>query len=194
MSRPRYAAALLALGAEAVLLAHVAGLEAARAAAFAALAVAAGSVARPWPGALEALAYGGLGMTFGWWADLGFAALAPAASPELPPEAWCGSASALAGIHFASWMNLGMLAGAALAARIARCTTQRFALECVCMLLAMHLSARAVASLDLAPALAVLAPHAAMSADMLAGMQLGRLEDVRRALAARLRAARLAAG
>lgn len=198
MSRLRHAAALLALGAESALLAHVAGLGSVRGAALVALALGLGSLARAWPGALEALAYGGLGMTLGWWADLGFSALAPAARAGLPPEAWCGSASALAGVHLASWMNVGMLAGAALAARIARCAPPRFALECAGMLLGMHLAARGVASRDLAPALAVLAPHAAMNAGMLAGMQLGRLEDARlalgRALVARLRAARLAAG
>jgi hypothetical protein len=200
MSDRRAAARVLALAAEAALLAHVAGLGALGSAGLAAAALAIARLLRGSPAALEALAFGGLGMTAGWWTDLGFASLAVASpAPALPPEAWCGSAGALAGVRLLSWMNAGMLAGAAVSARLAGCTAARFALEAAGMLLGMHLAARALAPLALerAPALAVLAPLAAMSAGMLAGMQLARLEWLRlclgRALLVRLRAARFAA-
>jgi hypothetical protein len=191
--------ALLALCAEAALLAHVAGLGGAAAAAFGFATCGLALSARAWPATFEAFALGGLGMTVGWWADLGFVSLAPSAlPPALPAEAWCGSAGALAGVQLVSWMNGGMLLGTAAAALASRCPPERYALECVGMLLAMHLAARAALPLALGSSLGVLAPHAAMSAGMLAGMQLARAEDLRvrvgRALFSRVRVARLPAG
>jgi hypothetical protein len=165
----------LALCAQAVLLARIAGLEAGSSLALVGAACGLAFALRS-PPLLDALAFGGLGMTLGWWVDLGLP-WRVAGVADVPPAAWCGSAPGFTGA--ASWMNAGMLAGAAVAARFAACSRPRFVAECVGMLLGMHLAARAVA---LSPNLALIAPHAAMCAGMLAGMQISRVESLRIAL------------
>ncbi len=193
MLRWRTGSCSLALCAQAVLLARIAGLDADAGLALIGTACGLAFALRGSPPLWDALAFGGLGMTLGWWIDLGFPWRA-AGGAGIPPAAWCGSAAGFAGVHVASWMNAGMLAEAAVAARFASCSRVRFAAECAGMLLGMHVAARAVAPLALLPPLA---PHGAMSAGMLVGMQISRLEGARialgRALLVRLRSARLGA-
>jgi hypothetical protein len=192
----RHTLALLALCSEAALLAQIAGLGGAGVAALGGAAWALALTCRAWPVTLEALAYGGLGMTLGGWIDLGSVGLGPAAlGGSAPPiEAWCGASAALGGATPFSWMSAGMLLGAAAVARMAGCGLARFAVESGGMLLGMQLAARAAPPLAPGGAAGVLALHAAMNAGMLLGMQLGRIDAARlwlgRTLVARLRTAR----
>jgi hypothetical protein len=197
----------VAVGAQAAVLAALAGLPAHGASALlGGAAVAAAGAAAAWPRLSRAgrawlgmLALGGLGMTLGWWADLDFgsaAALVRTAPAAVAAGAWCGLAPLAGGAHVGrraahalAWMNAGMLLGGVLAMRLAHgrggagCGRARVALESLAMLLGMNaggLAATRVAA-GLAPALAVVTAHALMNAGMLAGMQLAELAWLRAA-------------
>jgi D-xylose transport system substrate-binding protein len=148
--------------------------------------------------ALAMLALGGLGMTLGWWADLGFASAAALlrADPEAAAAgAWCGLArpdgSAQGGLRLPllSWMNAGMVVAGALTLRAVRGPSLRhraghLALETGAMLAGMNLGALLAARVAgrLPAEVAVVTAHASMNAGMLAGMQLAALGALRRSL------------
>jgi len=187
-----------ALAAQLALLAWLAGLGVAGALAAAALGLAFGGfalrrAATRWPGAVAMLALGGLGMTLGWWADLGFtsaaatAAHARAASDPL----WCrapAAAASLAGLpglgHVVSWMNAGMLVfgmpAVALAHRASDAAARHAAGELVACALAMIAGMTAGSRLALLgaqrldPTAIVLLDYAGMLAGMALGMALAR--------------------
>ena len=111
------------LAGQAALLRPVAGLDR-RASVLVALLLAAATAALPFllrrlrphgEMVLAMASLGGLGMTFGWWADLGFPG-----SPELAAAtAWCRASGSHA--HLLSWMNASMLlAGVAAMRWVAR--------------------------------------------------------------------------
>jgi len=130
------------------------------------------------PATASMIGWGGLGMTLGWWADLGFQSAADVARLHGIDAIWC-RAPALGALghevpgfgHFVSWMNAGMIAfGMPVAAfglppaSLLRCT--------IGMILGMSggsLLASRVAS-GLAPAAAVLVDYTLMSAGMYLGM------------------------
>jgi len=133
--------------------------------------------------ALAMLAWGGLGMTVGWWADLGFASAAARFAAAAPPAgAFCGFApEAGAGVghpQVVSWMNAGMLALGIAGLRVVHAPRARrgaaaaCAAECAAMLLGMHAAAWLAGHVAaaLAPPAAVVTTHALMNAGMLAGM------------------------
>lgn len=66
--------------------------------------------AGPW---LSMLTFGGLGMTAGWWVDLGAPGPIAAATRFVADSAWCRSPEltvhSLGHVHLVSWMNAGML-------------------------------------------------------------------------------------
>ena len=184
----------IALALQLGLLAGVAGLGVSGAVCGAALGLGLGAVAARWltgraPVAAAMLAFGGLGMTLGWWADLGFrSAAAVAAHARAPLDLlWCrgpaGPAS-LAGLpglgHVFSWMNLGMLAlglpAMAWARRRTACRHRSGVCAAIGCALAMtlgmtagSLAAGAIAA-RLAPAEVVIADWVLMSAGMGIGM------------------------
>ncbi|RIL04761.1 MAG: hypothetical protein DCC71_12995 [Proteobacteria bacterium] len=188
-----------ALAAQLGLLGWLAGLGVAGAVASAALGVALGGlvmlrVAARWPGAVAMLALGGLGMTLGWWADLGFASAASvAAHARLPYDPlWCrvpAGLASLAGVpgvgHVVSWMNAGMLALGLPAMALARGAcgdgTGRTRTELVVCALAMVAGMTAgshvvlLAAGALAPGAIVLLDWAGMMAGMAIGMALDQI-------------------
>jgi len=112
-----------ALTAQVALLARIAGLDAGGVAATVAIGVIGAATLIPAalrraPEATVMLAAGGLGMTAGWWADLGFTTAAAVAAHAREPLdlVWCrspagpASLASLPGLRHISWMNLGMLA------------------------------------------------------------------------------------
>jgi hypothetical protein len=136
--------------------------------------------------ALRMFAVGGFGMAFGWWADLGFSsAVEWIAHPLAPAGAWCGLApvdgarGTLPHLHVFSWMNLGMLAAGAVAARALEppCRGARLALESLGMMVGMHGGGWLVARAELPGQLAVVLAHTGMNLGMLAGMSLARIAD-----------------
>jgi len=186
----------IALSAQLALLGWIAGLGATGASAGAlvgaAIGASCGGVAlRRAPIFAAMLAFGGLGMTLGWWADLGFRSAAEVSAHARAPFdlLWCRSApgpASLAGLpglgHVFSWMNAGMLAlgmpAVALVRRRAGCAHRDgFAATALCAaamalgMLAGSVAAGVVAA-QLAPAQIVIADWALMSVGMLAGMAL----------------------
>ena len=178
------------------LLAWIAGLGAPGVAGGVALGIAGTAVAWRWfssraPAALAMLAFGGLGMTLGWWADLGLRSGAELAAHAREPVdlLWCRSGAgpaALSGVpslgHLFSWMNAGMLAfgfpAVVRARRRARsepdhgaCAHALCAVAMVFGMAAGSLAAAAIA-VRLTPCEVVLADWLFMSAGMLAAMAL----------------------
>jgi len=187
-----------AIGAAAIaqvaLLAWIAGLGASGVAAAVAigaiLAATLGPTAlRRAPEATVMLAVGGLGMTVGWWADLGFATAAAVATHAREPLdlVWCwshpgpDSLTALPSLsHTLSLMNLGMLALGMPAVAAARQRAGRGDAHGIAALVAcaaamwIGMSAGSRGAEAIAPALGasgvVLADWALMCVGMLAGM------------------------
>jgi hypothetical protein len=124
---------------------------------------------------LAMLAGGGLGMTCGWWADVGFAS-APALAPEA--DAWCGLALAARGpgLHLLCWMNAGTLAAGALVLRLAHGRRAPAAAACDALAMALGMGAGAALAARLTSSIsaeaAVVTAHAGMNAGMLVGMHL----------------------
>jgi hypothetical protein len=171
-------------------------------------AVALGPALRRAPAGTAMLALGGLGMTLGWWADLGFASAAQLAAHARAPAdpAWCRAPAGLALLaglpglgHAVSWMNAGMLALGLPAAAAARRAGHAHAhgglatLGCAAAMVAgmtagSHGAARLAAALS--PGAAVVLDYAAMTIGMAAGMALfeAAAQRVRRAGRARITA------
>jgi hypothetical protein len=140
------------------------------------------------PEATVMLAAGGLGMTAGWWADLGFTTAAAVAAHAREPLdlVWCkspagpASLASLPGLRHISWMNLGMLALGMPAVAAARRRASRgdahgipTLIACAAaMSIGMYAGSRGAAAI--APALGapgvVIADWALMIVGMLAGM------------------------
>jgi hypothetical protein len=179
--------------AQVALLARIAGLDAGGVAA----AVAIGAIGtamlvpaalRRAPEAAVMLTAGGLGMTAGWWADLGFTTAAAVAAHAREPLdlVWCrspagpASLASLPGLRHISWMNLGMLALGMPAVAAARRRGGRDDAHGIAALIACAaamstgMSAGTRAAAALAPALGasgvVVVDWALMSVGMLAGM------------------------
>lgn len=130
------------------------------------------------PRTASMIAWGGLGMTLGWWADLGFQSATEVARFHGIDAIWCRTPAigafghALPGVgHLASWMNVGMILFGTPA--VTRCARPGSVLRCtVGMILGMSagsLLAARVAS-GLAPTISVLIDYTAMSAGMCLGM------------------------
>lgn len=130
------------------------------------------------PATASMIGWGGLGMTLGWWADLGFQSATDVARLHGIDAIWCRT-PALGAVwhevpglgHLASWMNAGMIAfGMPVAAR---CMRPASLLRCtIGMILGMSggsLLAARVAS-GLTPAAAVFVDSTLMSAGMYLGM------------------------
>jgi hypothetical protein len=174
----------LALASQLGLLAWIAGLGAPGAALAAAGGLGVGALAglqlrERAPDAVAMLAFGGLGMTLGWWADLGLRTAAEMAAHSRAPVdlLWCRSTAgpaALAGVpalgHLLSWMNAGMLAlGMPAVARTCRSARVACAAAMVAGMYAGSLAAAALAT-RLSPTEVVLADWLLMSSGMLGGM------------------------
>lgn len=151
---------------------------------------------------LAMLTVGGLGMTLGWWADLGFASAT--ASPHAASSVLCSTPGASHAHGLLSWMNAGMLLFGLPAMRwlqrdpaAPHCGTRGCLLAAAWMVLGMEIGSR-VAQLapglvpgGLAPAQTVLLDHAGMNVGMLLGMSLAALPaGVRRRMARPAAAAR----
>ena len=164
---------------QAAVLARIAGLAGSSAALLVVTAAAASVlVMRAAPRTASMIAWGGLGMTLGWWADLGFQSAADVARFHGIDALWCRTPAIgafgheLPGFgHLASWMNVGMIVFGTPA--VIRCAGPASVLRCtIGMVLGMSagsLLAARVAS-GLAPAMAVLIDYTAMSAGMCLGM------------------------
>jgi hypothetical protein len=110
LARSLPALCVLALAAQAALLALLAGFGTVGAALAAPAGLAAGravvaGAGRRAPDLVAMLALGGFGMTLGWWVDLGAGSAAAVAPVD---TVWCRSSQAHLGV--CSWMNAGMLA------------------------------------------------------------------------------------
>jgi len=174
---------------QAVVVARIAGLGVAAALPLVA-AAAAGAilVARSSPAAAWMIGWGGLGMTLGWWADLGFRTAREVAQHGGLEAIWCrapaleSAAHAVPGFgHLASWMNAGMLLFGIPAAL--RWMRPALLLRCtIGMLLGMSAGSQLAAAVAgrWDPAAAVIVDYAAMSAGMLAGMAAVELLSWRR--------------
>jgi len=143
------------------------------------------------PEATVMLAAGGLGMTAGWWADLGFTTAAAVAAHAREPLdlVWCrspagpASLASLPGLRHISWMNLGMLAFGMPAVAAARRRGGRDDAHGIAALIAcaaamsFGMSAGTRGAAALAPALGasgvVVVDWALMSVGMLTGMAVG---------------------
>jgi hypothetical protein len=164
---------------QAMIVARIAGLDVAGTLPLLAVAGAgAALVARGRPAAAWMIAWGGLGMTLGWWADLDFRTAVEVARHGGIAAIWCrapaftSATHAVPGFgHLASWMNAGMLLfGIPVAARwmrpasLLRCT--------IGMLVGMSAGSQLVAAVAgrWDPAAAVIVDDVAMSAGMVAGM------------------------
>jgi hypothetical protein len=184
-------ASRIALALQLALVAVIAGADAEEACVAlllgAGLAAAGRPLASRWPEASAMLAIGGLGMTLGWWIDLGFrsaADVAPHGAAALD-TIWCRAPLARAGSglgHLLSWMNAGMLAFGLPAMAWARraspvdrdlCRSLGCALAMIGGMTAGSSGAAWLAS-PLNPATAVLCDWLGMTAGMLVGMALAR--------------------
>jgi len=129
---------------------------------------------------LAMLTVGGLGMTLGWWADLGFGS---AATAHGAGSAFCTAPGGGHGHGLLSWMNAGMLASGLPAMRwlqrdaaAARCGARACLVAAPWMVLGMELGARAagvaagIVPGGLAAPQLVLLEHAGMNVGMLLGM------------------------
>lgn len=177
----RWTRVVVAIGVvgQAAVVARIAGLGVAATLPLLAAAVAAATLlARAAPATALMIGWGGLGMTLGWWADLGFRSAADVAQHDGIAAIWC-RAPALGAAwhdvpglgHLASWMNAGMfLFGVPVAAC---CLRPAPLLRCTLgMILGMSVGSRLAAGVasGLDPAAAVLVDHACMSAGMVGGM------------------------
>jgi hypothetical protein len=178
MQSTRTAIGLGVIG-QAVVLARIAGLAADGSVALVVAAVVlAVALARAAPRTASMIAWGGFGMTLGWWADLGFQSATEVARFHGIDALWCRTPAIgafgheLPGVgHLASWMNVGMILFGTPA--VIRCVRPASVLRCtVGMILGMgagSLLAARVAS-GLAPTMAVFIDYIAMSAGMWLGM------------------------
>lgn len=164
---------------QAAVVARIAGFGAAGTLPLLAAAVAAATLlARASPATAVMIGWGGLGMTLGWWADLGFRSAVDVAQHNGIDAIWCRAPAlgtawhAVPGLgHLASWMNAGMLLFGVPAA--ACCLRPAPLLRCTLgMILGMSAGSRLAAGVasGLDPTTAVLVDQAFMSAGMVGGM------------------------
>jgi len=177
----RWTRVVVAIGlvGQAAAVARIAGFGVAATLPFLAAAVAAATLlARAAPATAVMIGWGGLGMTLGWWADLGFRSAVDVAQHNGIEAIWCRATSlgtawhVVPGLgHLISWMNAGMLLFGVPAA--ACCLRPAALLRCTLgMILGMSAGSRLAAGVasGLDPAVAVLVDHAFMSAGMVGGM------------------------
>ena len=178
MRRTRIVVGLGVFG-QALVVARIAGLDPVATLPLLAVAGAgAGLLARARPAAAWMIGWGGLGMTLGWWADLGFRTAGEVAQHGGLEAIWCrapaleSAAHAVPGFgHLASWMNAGMLLFGIPAAL--RWMRPALLLRCtIGMLLGMSAGSKLAAAVAgrWDPAAAVIVDYVAMSAGMMAGM------------------------